>query len=181
MPRDAVLAAVEDRHDHDLVDHVPRVDEAGEVGDVAPDPGELDVDDLVDRQLGQPVGRHGVPAQRVALEPDAAVGEPARRGEDPRGVRPAADGLEAAPVERQRREVEQVEEGRGRPLGDDPGARRRARRSRGRRRRSRCRRTGTGGAAGRRRPPRPATGAPVASTHGDDRVRLADGVSRGPR
>ena len=55
QPSDAVLAAVEHRHDHDLVDHVPGVDQAGEVGDVAPDPGELHVDDRLDRQIQQPV------------------------------------------------------------------------------------------------------------------------------
>ena len=40
-PGDAVARPVEHRHDHDLVDHVPGVDQAGEVGDVAPDPRDL--------------------------------------------------------------------------------------------------------------------------------------------
>ena len=103
----------------------------------------------------QPVGRDGVPAQRVALDEHAAVDEPAGCRPDPGGVGLAAHGLEAAPVERQGREVEQVEKGLGRPLDDGPALRPRARRSRGRRGRSRCRRTGTGAAAGRRRPPGP--------------------------
>ena len=110
--------AIEDGHDHDLVDHVPRVDEAGEFGDVAADPRELEVDDLLDRQVEQPVRRDGVPAQRVPLDQAAAVDEPLRCGADPVGVGLPADGLEAAPVERQGREVEEVEEGRCRPFDD---------------------------------------------------------------
>ena len=65
-------------------------------------------------------GRDGVPAQRVTLDEHAPVDEPAGRRPDPGGVGPATDRLEAAPVERQGREVEQVEEGLGRPLDDGP-------------------------------------------------------------
>ena len=82
--------------------------------------GELRVDDRLDRQVQQPVRRDRVPAQRVTLDEHAAVDEPAGRRPDPGGVGPATDGLEAAPVERQGREVEQVEEGLGRPLDDGP-------------------------------------------------------------
>ncbi len=54
----------------------------------------------------------------MTLDEAPAGGEPLGRRADPRGVRPPADGLEASQVERQGREVEQVEERRGRPLDD---------------------------------------------------------------
>lgn len=54
------------------------------------------------------MGLHGVPDQRVPLEGDAAVAEPLRCRQESGGVRGSALGLEAAPVERERRGVEDV-------------------------------------------------------------------------
>ena len=104
---DAVLAVLEDRHDHGFVDRIPGVDQAAEVRDLAADASLLGVEDLAVGERQQPVGLDSVPAKRVSLESHAAVREPAGRGQNPSRVRLAALGLEAAPVERQRGEVEQ--------------------------------------------------------------------------
>ncbi|XNN87583.1 hypothetical protein ACL00T_14730 [Curtobacterium flaccumfaciens] len=64
--------------------------------------------DLVRWEPQQPVGLHGVPDERVTLEGDAAVAEPLRRRQESGGVRGSALGLEAAPVERECRGVEDV-------------------------------------------------------------------------
>src|SRR5665648_685676 len=60
-------------------------------------------------QVPQPGCRDGVPQQGVALERHAALGEPLGGAQQPPGVGLATLGLEAAPVERQGRGVEQVQ------------------------------------------------------------------------
>src|ERR1035437_9976856 len=57
-----------------------------------------------------------MPAQRMTLDGHAAVGEPAGGGEQPGGVGAASLGLEPAPVERQRGEVEDRQPFLGQPL-----------------------------------------------------------------
>ena len=116
----AVLVPVEDRHDHGLVDDVPRVDHAVERRDLAFDASELGGDRVRGRELKQPGGGLGVPAQRMALDDAAAIDEPLRRGQESLGVGAAPDGLEPGPVERQRGEVEQAQPVPGALLGRRP-------------------------------------------------------------
>ena len=105
----AVVVLVEDGHDHDLIDDVPDVDRAREVADFAPDPRPLCGENLFVRQIEEPWRRGGVPGKRMSLDHAAAVGEPACGGQQSPRVWPTAFGLEVAPVERQRREIEQLE------------------------------------------------------------------------
>src|SRR5690606_11291505 len=65
--------------------------------------------DLVERAAEEPGGLDRVPHERVPLEGDPPLDEPLGGPAQTSGVRPALDGLEAAPVERQRRRVEHVE------------------------------------------------------------------------
>ncbi len=114
-PGDAVVVAIEARHDHNLVDHVPHIDRPGEVGHLTVDALDLGFDDLVIGQLEQPVGGERVPAQRVTLDGAPEIIEPACRLQDPGGVRMAAFRLKPCPIEGQGHEV--VE--RTKPLGVD--------------------------------------------------------------
>ncbi|WP_235558284.1 hypothetical protein [Sphaerimonospora mesophila] len=84
---------------------------------VALDAGDLLAGDVGVRQVHQPFGGLGVPGQWVALDHAAALGEPARRGEQPLGVRTPPLGLELTPVERQRGEIEQAGPQVGQVLG----------------------------------------------------------------
>ena len=103
------LLLVEHGHDDGLVDHVPGVDHAGEVGDLAP------IRARTRRSPRRSVrsSSHGgasvcqtsgwpLTATPRSANQRAAVSSRARVG-------PAPHGFEAAPVERQRRGVEQVE------------------------------------------------------------------------
>src|SRR5699024_7046158 len=87
---DAVIVFVEDRHDDDLVDDVPHVDQTGEVGHFAFDAFGLDAGDLGVVEFQEPVGGDGVPGQGVALDGVAALVQQARGGQDAFGVGSAA-------------------------------------------------------------------------------------------
>ena len=105
--RDAVVVLVENRHDHRFVHHIPHVDHAREVGHVAADAPDLRLQNLGVAQRQQPVRRDRMPAERVAFGHAAIVPVELRRVQDAPRVRPAALRLEAPPVERQRRLVEE--------------------------------------------------------------------------
>ena len=104
----AFSAVREDGHDDRLVDGVPGRDAALEARHDLADPGAQQALDLVEGQAQQPVGLHRVPHQRVALEPDA----PRPASQSATRLRRAASRhapfrLVTAPVEGQRRGVEQ--------------------------------------------------------------------------
>jgi len=106
---DAVRLVREHGHDDGLVDDVPRVDEAREVGELTADAVERHAPRLVEGQGVHPRRLDGVPHERVTLEPHAALGEPSGGGADALGLRDAGSRFEVAAVEGQRRGVEDPE------------------------------------------------------------------------
>src|SRR5699024_9506310 len=107
--RDGVLLGLEHRQDHGLVDRIPLLDEAREVGGLAGDALTDQPLDLGVVLLQQPGGGERVPQQRVPLQAHPVAAHPLGQAQQPVGVRLSRDGLEPAPVEGQGSHVEQVQ------------------------------------------------------------------------
>ncbi len=75
--REAVVILVEDGHDDGFIDHIPHIDQAAEIRDLAPDASRLPREDLRGAQRKKPIWREGMPTQRMTLGDQTVIHAPA--------------------------------------------------------------------------------------------------------
>ena len=72
-----IVVFIKIRHDNDLVDHVPHIHNAAESRNLAADTVKLASEDLIVVVIHQPGSADGMPAERMSLDANAVLLQPA--------------------------------------------------------------------------------------------------------